>query len=309
VSSLIGVILAGGTGTRMGSLGKDYPKALLPIANEPLIFHHLKFLRELGVGEIFVIIGHRGSDLVDALKNADNFGVRLSFIEQSAPLGSAHAVGLVKRYVKEPFLLLLGDYYFVARNPAGIRDRMLNEKISLLMTKRESNRQLICAACEIHIDSDGRVLGVREKPTTPTSNLKGCGFYALQPDIFDAIAITPRTALRDEYEFSVSLDLYARAGQKLYVAEDTLWDFNFTDPKDLLECNLTWLEEAGRNVLIGNCVHLDPATHLERVVIGDGVRVTASSLTDVVVFPGAEVNGKGQIQRALVTPRGIHFLD
>jgi len=301
--------VAGGKGTRMGALGKDYPKALLPIANEPLIGHHLKFLRELGVREIFLIIGHRGSDLVDVVGNGENYGVRLNYVEQGAPLGSAHAVGLVRRYVKEPFLLLLGDYYFVARNPAGMRDRMRNEKISLLMTKREPDPQLICAACEIHIDSDNRVLGVREKPTVPTSNLKGCGFYALQPDIFDAIAVTPRTALRDEYEFSVSLDLYARAGQGLYAAEETLWDFNFTGPKDLLECNLTWLEKAGRNELIGDSVHLDPTTHLERVVIGDGVSVKASSLTEVVVFPGASVDGNGQIQRALVTPRGIHFLD
>lgn len=301
--------MAGGKGTRMGDLGKDYPKALLPIANEPLIGHHIKFLRELGVREIFLIIGHRGSDLVDVVGNGENYGVRLNYIEQGAALGSAHAVGLVKRYVKDPFLLLLGDYYFVAANPAGMRDRMLNEKVSLLMTKREPDPRLICAACEIHIDSDGRVLGVREKPTVPTSNLKGCGFYALQPDIFDAIAVTPRTALRDEYEFSVSLDLYAKSGRKLYEAEETLWDFNFTGPKDLLECNLTWLEQAGRNELIGDSVFLDPATHLERVVIGDGGRVTASSLTDVVVFPGASVDSKAQIQRALITPRGIHFVD
>ena len=302
---MIGVILAGGKGTRMGPLGKDYPKALLPIANEPLICHHLKFLRELGVREIFLIIGHRGSDLVDAVGNGENYGVRLHYVEQGAPLGSAHAVGLVKRYVKEPFLLLLGDYYFVAANPTRMRDRMLNERVSLLMTKREPDPRLVSAACEIHIDSDGRVLGVSEKPAVPTSSLKGCGFYALQPDIFDAIAVTPRTALRDEYEFSVSLDLYAKASHGLYAAEETLWDFNFTGPEDLLECNLTWLEKAGRNELIGDGVHLDPTTRLERVVIGDGARVTNSSLTDVVVFPGASVDGIGQIQRALITPRGI----
>ena len=293
----------------MGALGQDYPKALLPIANEPLICHHLKFLRELGVREIFLIIGYRGSDLVDAIGNGENYGVRLNYIEQGSPLGSAHAVGLVKRYLKEPFLLLLGDYYFVAAHPARMRDRMLNEKVSLLMTKREPDPRLVCAACEIHIDSDGRVLGVREKPTVPTSNLKGCGFYALQPDIFDAIAVTPRTALRDEYEFSVSLDLYAKAGHRLYAAEEVLWDFNFTGPEDLLECNLTWLEKAGRNELMGDRVYLDPTTRLQRVVIGDHARVTTSSLTDVVVFPGASVDGNGQIQRALVTPHGIHFLD
>jgi hypothetical protein len=87
----------------------------------------------------------------------------------------------------------------------------------------------------------GLVTSLIEKPMRPRGNIKGCGFYALQPEICDYIARTPRTALRDEYEFTLTLDLFVRDGNPLHAETMAVWDHNFTYPFDVLDCNLTWL--------------------------------------------------------------------
>ena len=309
MSDYVGIILAAGQGKRMGPLGEQYPKALLPVANEPIVGHHLKLLRGLGVEEVYVVVGYRSSDLVNALRDGESYGVRIRYIEQGQPLGSAHALGLLRPYVRQPFILILGDYYFSVTSPKRLLDRLRNGKESAILAKRETNARLVSEACELHVDPEGRVLRVIEKPAMPTTNLKGCGFYALQPEIFDAIARTPRTALRDEYELSTALDIYVNSGNVLYAQEDILWDFNFTRAEDLLECNLKWLRQEGRNELIAQGTRIEPQAKLENVVVGDHSEVRGSlSLKNVVVFSEVRIDGANSIERALVTPDGVFFL-
>jgi dTDP-glucose pyrophosphorylase len=156
----------------------------------------------------------------------------------------------------------------------------------------------------------GQLVGIVEKPTALKSNLKGCGLYAFQPDIFDAVARTPRTALRDEYELSVSLELYIQSGHPVYAEEIIEWDYNFTRPEDVLKCNLRWLAQQRRNQLIGSESHVDEGTALHQVVIGNQARVSKiASLKEAVVFSGASLERGGAIEWALVTPERLYFLE
>jgi NDP-sugar pyrophosphorylase family protein len=306
----IGVILAAGRGSRMGLLGEDYPKALLPVANEPLVSHHLGLLRDLGVQEVYLVVGYRSADVMTAVGDGERYGLKINYVEQESILGSAHALVCLRSRIREPFLLVLGDYYFSASDPACLLRRLQNGEGSAISAKREPDRDLLSQACELKVDKEGRVLKIVEKPMTPKSDLKGCGFYALRPEIFDAIARTPRTALRNEYELSNSLELYVEAGSPLYAEEMITWDFNFTWPEDLLECNLKWLEREARNDLIAKKAQIEPGTHLEHVIIGDHARVTGcSSLEDVVIFPGATLEGTPKLRRALVTPKRLYVFN
>ena len=79
--------------------------------------------------------------------------------------------------------------------------------------KREADPRLISESCELRVGEHGLVTSLIEKPMRPRGAVKGCGFYALQPEICDYIARTPRTALRDEYEFTLTLDLFVRDGK------------------------------------------------------------------------------------------------
>lgn len=308
MSDFVGIILAAGQGKRMGPLGEYYPKALLPVANEPLIGHHLRLLRELGVKEVYIVVGYRSPDLVRTLRDGESYGIRVRYVEQGPPLGSAHALGRVSPYIRRPFLLILGDYYFAASDPGRLLRRLQDGTGSAVLAKQEPERRLVCEACELHVNEEGRVLKIIEKPAIPTTNLKGCGFYALQPEIFDAVARTPRNALRDEYELSTALDIYVNSGNELYAEQDIIWDFNFTRAEDLLECNLKWLRQEGRNELIARQTHIEPQARLENVVVGDHSEVRGSlSLKNVVVFSETSIEGTDTIERALVTPHGSFF--
>ena len=301
-----GVILAGGRGRRMGRLGERYPKALLPVANRPLIAHHLQLMKELGVAEVFVVTGYRAADVTAALTteltDGKAGGLALHFVKQQTALGSAHALGQLRPHVRGPFVVILGDYYFLPVDPTRLV-RHLERGHSAMAARPEPNRRLLAEACELRVDQRGRVVGIVEKPARPSGDLKGCGFYAFQPEVFDAIARTPRTALRDEYELTVSLELFVDSGNALYAEEVIGWDQNFTHAYDVLDCNLQWLAHHDRNELIGHGARVGPEARLERTVVGANARIdNGAALTDVVVFDDSTLAATGPVRRALVTP-------
>jgi dTDP-glucose pyrophosphorylase len=298
----VGVILAAGRGRRLGSLGEAYVKALLPVANEPVIAHQLRLLHRVGVRRVLVVVGHHGADLEAAIGDGSRYGLDITYIPQPAPLGSAHALASVRSHVSSPFLVTLGDYYFVPTDPS-VMIRRLERGQSAIATKRETSPVLVREACAVYHRPDGRVLDIVEKPSHPHTDVKGCGFYALQPEFFDAACRTPRTALRDEYELTVSLELFVRGGDALFAEEIIEWDSNITRPQDLLECNLEWLERHQLRTLVSAEAFVDPATTMERTVVGNGARVLGrNTLKGVVVFPGTEVTDGGPVERTLVTP-------
>ena len=297
----VGVILAAGVGSRLGPLGKKYVKALLPVANRPLIGHHLELLSDLGVQRVVIVVGHRAEFVEQAVGDGRRWGLELQLVEQSEPLGSAHALSVARAHIDGPFLLLLGDYYFVASKPETML-RRLERGQSAIAAKREPNERLIREACAIAVKGDGRVVSIVEKPAQPTTDLKGCGFYALQPEVFDAVMRTPRTALRNEYELTVTLELLLASGKPLYADEIIDWDSNVTRPEDLLSCNLEWLDRHGKSLLVADGAQVDSRTQLERAVVGEGATVRGeSTLRDSVVFPGAELVSSGLVERTLVT--------
>jgi dTDP-glucose pyrophosphorylase len=251
-----------------------------------------------------VVVGHHAEQVEQTLGSGERYGLELRFVRQPNALGSAQALASVRSYVQTPFLLILGDYYFVARDPQVMRWR-LGRGESAIATKREFNTRLIREACSVETAADGRVLGIVEKPTRPRTDLKGCGFYALVPDAFDAVIRTPRTALRDEYELTISLELFVAAGNALYAEEIIDWDSNVTRPADLLQCNLDWLDRHDLSQLVATQAFVDQRTELHRTIVGDRAAVRGTNLLkEVVVFPGVELADVGTLERALLTPEG-----
>src|SRR5688572_24168010 len=94
-----GAILAAGRGSRMGPFGERYPKAILPICNKPLIQYQIEMMRSLGVTDIVILVGHRGYEIARVLGSGERLGVSLRYVEQTAPLGIAHAVGRLEPHL------------------------------------------------------------------------------------------------------------------------------------------------------------------------------------------------------------------
>lgn len=306
MTDYVGAILAGGRGSRMGRLGDSYPKPLLPVATKALIVHQLQVLRAIGIRQVFVVVSHGATQIMEMLGDGQRYDVNVQYVDQGALLGSAHAVSRLAPYINSPFVLLLGDYYFSAPGLAGMLQRATTTNTSVIAAKREPDLRALREACMLEVDPDGRIQRIIEKPIAPKGEIKGCGIYICRPEILDAVRRTPRTALRDEYELTISLDVYIQMGFPLYADEVIEWDMNFTRPDDVLQCNLIWLREHGQDNLVGTGVRMASDTQLDNVVIGDNVTIDEPAvLRDVVIFDGVQLKKGGRIEGALITPQGV----
>src|SRR3989337_765013 len=114
---MVGVILAAGKGARMYPFSERSPKPILPILNQPLLTHQIEVMRDCGITEIHIVVGHLGYQVARAFGDGSHHGVRIHFVEQESTLGLAHAVGALESRVQLPFVLMLGDIYFQLKAP------------------------------------------------------------------------------------------------------------------------------------------------------------------------------------------------
>jgi dTDP-glucose pyrophosphorylase len=297
-----GVILAAGNGTRMQPFSEHYPKPLLPICNKPQIVRQLEIMRGLGIRDVYVLIGHRGYEIAKALGDGAAFDVRIHYVEQAKTLGIAHAVGQLEPHIQRPFLLFLGDIYLI---PDGI-ERMFTlfeeQQGGGVLAAREDTPENIRRNFAINIGPDGFVTRVIEKPRHVPNRLKGVGAYLFDLTIFDAIRRTPRTALRDEYELTDSVQVLIDQGYPVRAADVIREDINLTNPGDLLRCNLLHAQSVSQDRR-GRPAHAHPQAKIENSVIGTNVSITNPiSIQDSVIFDDTEVTLNTKLDRVIMTP-------
>jgi dTDP-glucose pyrophosphorylase len=294
-----GVILAAGKGARMYPFSDRTPKPILPILNTPLVVHQVEAMRGCGITDLHIVVGHLGYQVAGVLGDGARYGVRITFHEQESTLGLAHAVGALEPHLGGPFLLMLGDIFFHLN---GRLDPVIDEVVSgrvnaSLVSMYEPDPAMVRRNFVIQADEDGVVRRVIEKPRYVDSQLKGCGLYVFDPHIFDAIRRTPRTAMRDEYEITDSIQILIDDGYRVRHWPIVERDLNLTKVDDLLAINLIELSRRGLERLIGDRVRLPPGTVIERSVIGDGVVIrhpirirNAVVLSDVVVESASDLD-------------------
>lgn len=145
-----GVILAAGQGKRMGALGEEYPKALLPVGDKRIIGHQLRLFGRLGIRDIYVVVGHLGPSVAEVIGTGSHYGLDVHYVEQGPALGSAFALGRAIPHLRKAFLVTLGDYYFEAPEAEKLI-RWLDRGVSAISAKREPNTTLLREACELRV--------------------------------------------------------------------------------------------------------------------------------------------------------------
>jgi len=301
-SPIVGVILAAGKGSRMYPFSSHFPKPLLPVCNKPILEYHIEAMVSVGIRDIFMVIGHYGFEIVKALGGGEEYGVTLHYVDQEETKGIAHAVGRLEPYLDTAFLLFLGDIYFQADQLGRMLDTFARDEVSaVLATKEERDPAAIRRNFAVVEDDQGYVRRVMEKPRYIVNTLKGCGLYLFDLHIFDAIRRTPRTAMRDEYEITDSIQILIDDGFKVksqcVVQEDT----NLTFPSDLLSLNLAVLRKSGRDTCIGKDVRIHPEARIGHSVLGDGAQIDRPiSISECVLLRGARVRSGEDIYHAIV---------
>jgi dTDP-glucose pyrophosphorylase len=298
---VLGVILAAGKGTRLQPFSERYPKPILPILGKPLLQHQVECLRDIGVRRVIVVIGHLGFEIVRALGNAPELGVELEFVDQGPTLGIAHAVSKLEGVVDRPFMLFLGDIFFLHEDLSRMVGMLGQDGVQgVLAVKDEPSIEAIRRNFVVLEDEQGFVKRVIEKPQYPPGRLKGCGLYLFDPRFFDAVRRTPRTAMRDEYEITDAIQIFLDDGNRVRAARVIRDDLNLSYPADLLDINLKLL---GAESHLGKDVRLAPGCTVEHSVLMDGVRVEQPiAIRDSLVFAGVTVTGAADLHRVIVTP-------
>ena len=299
----LGVILAAGKGSRIDPFNAHYPKPMLPIVNKPIVEHQLGYMRSLGILDVIVVVGHLKEIIQDYFGDGSRLGMRIRYVEQRQMLGIAHAVMQLEPHVDRPFLLFLGDIFYVPKQ----LDRMLGlfEERGLsgvLAVKEESDPRSIQKNFSVSLAPDGRVTKVVEKPRYLVNNLKGCGMYVFALELFDAIRQTPRTAMRDEYELTTAIQILIDSGYALGAVDVVDWDYNITFPSDLLDCNFKVLAHAGQRNAVAESARLADGVRLEGAVIGERVVVDEPiTITSSIVLPDTHVRGAEPLESCIVS--------
>ncbi|WP_433386153.1 glucose-1-phosphate thymidylyltransferase [Micromonospora sp. KLBMP9576] len=277
------LVLSGGSGTRLRPISYSLPKQLLPLANQPLLAHVLRGIRDLGITDVGVVVGDQGAQIRKAIGDGADHGVAITYLTQDSPKGLAHAVQVARDYLRDDdFLLHLGDNLL----PDGLGDgavefRRGGAAAHLLVQKVPDPRPFGV----VELDDDGRVRRVTEKPQRPRSDLAMIGACFLTPAIHRAVdAIRP--GRRGELELTDAVQWLVEHGVMVRASEYVGYWKDLADSEDVLAANRRLLEaveahcggEVDRFSAVGS-----------RVAIGPGARIIRSHLEGPVVVGAGSV--------------------
>lgn len=194
-----GVILAGGTGSRLFPLTKVTNKHLLPVGRKPMIYYPLEVLSDGGITQIAIVTGtdHMG-DVVTLLGSGKEFGAQFTYKVQDEAGGIAQALALVEDFANgEPLAVILGDNIYQHRFGKVIRQFAAAARGAHVFLKQVPDPQRFGVA-EIR---DGRIVKIIEKPKHPTSDYAVTGLYLYDGDVFNVVRNLKPSA-RGEYEIT-----------------------------------------------------------------------------------------------------------
>jgi glucose-1-phosphate thymidylyltransferase len=305
MESLKGLILSGGAGTRLRPITHTSAKQLVPVANKPVLFYGIEALVAAGVEEIVVIIApETGAEIRNAVGDGSAFGARVTYVEQEAPLGLAHAVLTAEEALGgSPFAMYLGDN-LLRDGITGLVDAFrAGDHDALLLLTRVPDPWHYGVA---ELDGE-RIVRLVEKPEDPPSDMALVGVYMFGPKIFDAArAIEPSG--RGELEITDAIQNLIDSGARVESRTVSGWWKDTGQLADMLEANRLVLEDLEGGIegeLIASRVEgrvlVEPGATVERsqlrgpAIIGAGARIV-----DSYVGPYTSVGEDVTIERSEV---------
>ncbi len=332
-----GLILAGGHGTRLRPITHTSNKHLIPLANKPMLFYPIETLKEAGITDIGIIVGHtpqRIQEIKDAIGNGSQFNIKVTYIEQDAPKGLAHAVKVAKEFLTSnnndgKFVVHLGDNIV----KGGIKKYLEKfsdpsiDSVILLKSIQNPNR---FGVAEI---KDGKLVRLVEKPRIPPSDLAMVGIYMFNNSIFESIENLQPSA-RNEYEITDAVQGVIDRGKNVHhEIVDAEWWKDPGDPSGILEANRLLLDELkpsnkgtiedgatiigkvnvdegsvikkgasvrgpaaiGKNCVIESTAYIGPYTS-----IGDNTTIENAEIESSIVIGDSKINCKQRIVDSLI---------
>ena len=230
-----GIVLAGGTGSRLYPLTKVTNKHLLPIGNKPMIYYPIERLIGAGIQEILIVTGteHMG-DVVNLLGSGKDFNCRFTYKVQDEAGGIAQALGLAENFTgSDPMTVILGDNIFESELKEAV-DNYPGRGAQILIKEVEDPERFGVA----EIDDD-KIVGIEEKPQKAKSSFAVTGIYMYDSSVYDAIK-NLKPSGRGELEITEVNNHYIRQGAMNYSVLDGWWTDAGTPESYIVANNLAY---------------------------------------------------------------------
>ena len=285
-----GLVLSGGKGSRLRPLTYTRAKQLVPVANKPVLFYGIEALAAAGIRDIAIVVGDTHEEIRAAVGTGERWNVQITYIEQDAPRGLAHAVLISEEFLgREPFVMYLGDNLLNKGITHFVEEFVHTSPAAQILLTRVPDPQMFGVA---ELDA-GQVVRLVEKPKEPQSDLALVGVYMFGPEVFESVKrITP--SFRNELEITDAIqDLIDRGCVVRPHLVDGWWkDTGKLD--DILEANRLILDTLDRRV--------DGTVDADSRVEGKVVIEEGAQLIDSVVRGPAIIGSNAKIEHAYIGP-------
>jgi glucose-1-phosphate thymidylyltransferase len=216
-----GIVLAGGTGSRLFPLTKITNKHLLPIYDKPMIFYPIESLVEAGIEEILIVTGGRNAgDFLRLLANGKQWGLKhVNYAYQEGEGGIADALSLAEHFADgDRICVILGDNIVEGSIRAAVDAFRVQASGARILLKEVPDAERFGVA---EVDGD-RILGIEEKPAKPKSNLAVTGIYLYDETVFDKVRTLVPSG-RGELEITDVNNAYIREGTMAFSHLEGWW--------------------------------------------------------------------------------------
>ena len=302
------VILVGGQGTRLRPLTINTPKAMVPVLNRPFLEHVIHHLSRHNASEITLALSHLAQPIKDYFGDGSRFGVRLNYVLEETPLGTAGAVKNTERserHLDETFLVLNGDIITDLDITAMLDSHCRKKsKVTIALTPVDDPTSYGL----IETDAQGRVTRFLEKPSWSqvTTNMINAGTYILEPDVM--AYIPPQTSFSFEHEL---FPLLLERGVPIYAYPSAAYWIDIGTPEKYLRLNKDLLSGrggqyslgSGGKVVIGEQSDIHPTAQISGPVvigsnctIGQGVRL----IGPVIIGSGCVILDDSVIEETVI---------
>jgi UDP-N-acetylglucosamine diphosphorylase/glucosamine-1-phosphate N-acetyltransferase len=269
------VVLAAGEGKRMHPLTFTRPKVMLPIANKPILEWNLINAIATGLKEFIFVVGYKSEMVRDYFENGEKWNVYIEYVNQGKALGTAHAIGMVEKFV-DNFIVLCGDTIF------GKNDiqKIIKKEMSMGLVEVEDAREYGIVELK-----GNNIIKIYEKMEKPLSNSINAGIYHFNKRIFDFIKKTEKSP-RGEYEITDSINMMATKAQIngifLKQWKDVVYPWHLLDANEELLSKITGKIEGvveknttvKGNVIVGKNSRILTGSYIEGpAIIGSNCKI------------------------------------
>ncbi len=333
--NLKGLVLAGGTGTRLRPITHTSAKQLVPLANKPILFYGLEALAAAGVKKVGMIVGETRAEVMAAVGSGSAFGLEVTYLPQEEPLGLAHCVAIARDFLGEDdFVMFLGDNLIkdgIVEFARSFSSRSSDVVAEILLAKVPDPHRFGVAA----LDGDGRVVRLVEKPKDPPSDLALVGVYFFDATIHRAVeSIKPSG--RGELEITDAIQWLIDSGYRVSSKQISGYWKDLGHPEALLEGNRLVLEDIERRIdgeldeesIVEGRVVIEAGARLVRsrvrgpaviglgclledafvgpfTSLGENCELRSSELENSIVLGGTSIVGVGRIEGSIVGKKAV----